>query len=457
MSLADAADRALVRRFNFLGFPGEKHSGALSYAGLRSELGDENANALVVQVGVLAKVHHLDQFGIGIDNAVARIIQSLTPDERRLMAQGGSVPPRVEGMITAEVEAAKLQQKQIGAGPQNGKSDPSLAQPLSGFGTAAFAAWRGSSGQGDSGGGSASAASTSAGGGVSPATIARYARDYAGMGFDAGTIGTFAKVGLAANDFRELNKRWERQDVVKGAETANELGMHGKRDVKAVTGMSEEEHRKWQEFRGEHDKTKRDEIWHGIQQLPTHKNKSQPETSTDRNHTHEIQERWIRRYQSQYRHEGAASLATSLNREASPGQTPPAQKTQVASLDDRKRSQHKTRSVIQHSKDVATVAPDPKIKVAVEKDRGKADNETRSFLQRRRELAAAPAETPSNEQPRQVADVQAPAASEPKVAKVAGDPKPAGDKPAGLPSKEEEAARPVKAAAKQPQAPKLDA
>src|SRR4051812_1980075 len=117
MTAPNFEDRALVRRFNFQGFPGEKGSAALSYAGLRAELGDENASALVVQVGVLAKVHHLEQLGIGIDHAVARIIQSLTPDERRSVAQGGPLPPRVEALISADAEAAKLQQKQKGAGP----------------------------------------------------------------------------------------------------------------------------------------------------------------------------------------------------------------------------------------------------------------------------------------------------------------------------------------------------
>jgi hypothetical protein len=155
MLVADTADRALVRRFNFLGFPGEKKGEALTYAGLRAELGDDHASALVVQAGVIAKLHHLDQLGIGIDHAVARMIQSMTADERRSVAKGGPLPPRVEAMITADAEAAKLQQKQTGAGPNSGTRDPSLSpNHPAGLGAFGFGASRGLSGRGgDAGGG----------------------------------------------------------------------------------------------------------------------------------------------------------------------------------------------------------------------------------------------------------------------------------------------------------------
>jgi hypothetical protein len=59
----------------------------VSFAGLRSELGDENAGALVTRIGVLAKVHNLDQLGIPLHHAVDRILQSLTADERCTISQ----------------------------------------------------------------------------------------------------------------------------------------------------------------------------------------------------------------------------------------------------------------------------------------------------------------------------------------------------------------------------------
>jgi hypothetical protein len=199
MSIANTSDRSLVRRFKFLGFPGEKNGDALSYAALRAEMGDEHANALVVQVGVLAKVHHLDQFGIGIDGAVARIIQSLTPDERRTMAQGGNVPPRIEAMITAEAEAAKLQNKQVGDRQNNGKTDPSLAQPLAGFGMGAFAAWHGLSGHSDGGSSRSTASSSSAAYGQNMGSTSDPAFLHA-VGISGGTAAALGHLGFKTRE-----------------------------------------------------------------------------------------------------------------------------------------------------------------------------------------------------------------------------------------------------------------
>jgi hypothetical protein len=154
-------DRALVRRYKFLGFPGEKRGTALSYSELERHMGADKAASLITQIGVLAQSYRLDQYGIPLSEAVARIVGSLTHDELQSYAKGNIVPPRVEAMLGAEVETAKIQQKQPGGRQENGKPDPSMAQPLSGFGTAAFAAWRGFSGQGD-GGNSRSAAPSSA-------------------------------------------------------------------------------------------------------------------------------------------------------------------------------------------------------------------------------------------------------------------------------------------------------
>jgi hypothetical protein len=120
-----SGDMFLARRFNFVGLPSERRSGAVSYPALRAELGDDNAAALVTKIGVLATVHGLDKLGVPLHHAVDRILQSLTPDERRTMAQGGAVPPRVEAMISAEAAAAK-QQQQTGANA-TGANAPSAA------------------------------------------------------------------------------------------------------------------------------------------------------------------------------------------------------------------------------------------------------------------------------------------------------------------------------------------
>ncbi|MCC8978900.1 hypothetical protein [Bradyrhizobium acaciae] len=110
-----SGDTFLARRFNFLGFPGErdKTRGAMpytSYADLRAELGDDNAAALVSKVGVLVQKRGLEALGVPLPHAVDRIVQSLTADERRTMAEGGTVP-RVESLISAEVSQAEAQQK----------------------------------------------------------------------------------------------------------------------------------------------------------------------------------------------------------------------------------------------------------------------------------------------------------------------------------------------------------
>jgi hypothetical protein len=86
------ADTFLVRRFNFLGLPSERKGGALSYAALRAELGDDNAAALVTKLGALVTAHGLDRLGIPLHHAVDRIVQSLTRETRRAMAEGGDVP-----------------------------------------------------------------------------------------------------------------------------------------------------------------------------------------------------------------------------------------------------------------------------------------------------------------------------------------------------------------------------
>src|ERR1700738_149392 len=90
--------RALWRRYGFLGLPSEREDGALTFSGLRAELGDSNAQALVTRLGELVKVHHLDQLGVSLDRAVDHVLQSLTPQERRSIVEGNAVPPRVEAL-----------------------------------------------------------------------------------------------------------------------------------------------------------------------------------------------------------------------------------------------------------------------------------------------------------------------------------------------------------------------
>jgi hypothetical protein len=137
-------------------------------------------------------------------------------------------------------------------------------------------------GKGGASGGSGTIAATS-GGNVSAAAMARYSREYAGMGFDPTTIGTFAHVGLGINDYRSLEKRWGREEVVKGAGTADEFGLRGKRGVKAATGMSDEEHKLWIEWGNEKDPVKKEAIRKRINVLP-HRGKTKPEWEEDHNY-----------------------------------------------------------------------------------------------------------------------------------------------------------------------------
>ena len=117
---AEPNDRFLARRFNFLGLPSEKRGG-ISYAAVRAELGDENAAALVTRIGELVQKHGLDRLGISLHDAVDRIVQTLTPDERRAVASGGSVQ-RVEALIDAEAKQAEIKQKTNGTKLDNQQS-----------------------------------------------------------------------------------------------------------------------------------------------------------------------------------------------------------------------------------------------------------------------------------------------------------------------------------------------
>jgi hypothetical protein len=115
------ADAFLARRFNFLGLPSERKGGAVSYAGLRAELGDDNAAALVTRIGEMVTKQGIEALGIPLHQAVDRVVQSLTPDERRTVAVGGTVA-RVQALISAEISQAETQQKANRTGTDESKT-----------------------------------------------------------------------------------------------------------------------------------------------------------------------------------------------------------------------------------------------------------------------------------------------------------------------------------------------
>ncbi|MCP3447332.1 hypothetical protein [Bradyrhizobium sp. CCGUVB14] len=206
-------DTFLARRFNFLGLPSERRGGALSYTALRTELGDDNAAALVTKIGVLVQVHQLDKLGIPMQNAVDRILQSLTPDERRSMAQGGAVPPRVEAILNSEAETARLQQKQTGPNGAGTNADVKVQHagvgPFGRVGNMAMAARDG----GDSTGASSG---TSHSGTTDLASIKpeNYASSH------------FASVGLSYAHFSELRSQgFGEQQIIAAVNTNKQLGL----------------------------------------------------------------------------------------------------------------------------------------------------------------------------------------------------------------------------------------
>jgi alkylhydroperoxidase family enzyme len=79
--------RTLVRRFKFRGLPGEKQGG-LTYAALRSELGDNGAACLVMHLVAVARSREDEHPGVPAHITVGRLLNSMTQDERRLAAKG---------------------------------------------------------------------------------------------------------------------------------------------------------------------------------------------------------------------------------------------------------------------------------------------------------------------------------------------------------------------------------
>jgi len=99
MNAPACQDRALVRRFKFLGLTGEKRADALSYADLRAELGDANAAALILQLETLVRSHQRAKADEPHHELISRLLQATTRDERRLMALRHSIPPHLEVMV----------------------------------------------------------------------------------------------------------------------------------------------------------------------------------------------------------------------------------------------------------------------------------------------------------------------------------------------------------------------
>lgn len=205
----DFQDRSLARRFNFLGLPGEKRAG-MSYAALRAELGDDNAAALVTKIGTLLQSQGLDRLGVPLHDAVDRIVQSLTPDERRTIAEGGGLPPRVQTQIGAEVAAAKVQQGQASANVHASGHGPDNAA-LRGFGTGVVAGGTGLANRDASG--SRSDASASYSGSVSSVTAENY------------SFTPFATSGLSYATFSYLRGQgFDETNIIHAAQDAKQTG-----------------------------------------------------------------------------------------------------------------------------------------------------------------------------------------------------------------------------------------
>lgn len=130
---------AARRRANFIGgihTSTSDHDG--SYQHLRAELGEENTNRLITNIGTLAMTSGIAASGVSLSDAVKRIIGSLTPAERSAIASGAAPPPRVQALLDSEVKAA-LQQRQLQTTAANATSEDG-SQLKNGLTPAAFAA-----------------------------------------------------------------------------------------------------------------------------------------------------------------------------------------------------------------------------------------------------------------------------------------------------------------------------
>lgn len=131
---------AARRRANFTGgvdIGNINHDG--SYQHLRAELGEENTNRLITNIGTLAMSSGLSASGMSLSDAVKRIIGSLTPAERSAIASGGAPPPRVQALLDSEIKAAQ-QQRQTQLANANVTGADGLPTHRSGVFPGAFAA-----------------------------------------------------------------------------------------------------------------------------------------------------------------------------------------------------------------------------------------------------------------------------------------------------------------------------
>jgi hypothetical protein len=199
-------DSALARRYSFLGFPSERRGGALSYSEMQAELGPANAASLITQIGVLVQAHHADQQGLGLNHIVDRIVQAMTPDERRTMSQSNMVPSRVQALISAEVEAARQQSAQLGKGAAGANA---AAGPSAGGGWQLVnGQWVQAGARGNSsmeGGDHSSATTRDAGGSTSSGGT--YSGNIGGVNQRNYTGTPFASTGMSYSTFSSLRSQ----------------------------------------------------------------------------------------------------------------------------------------------------------------------------------------------------------------------------------------------------------
>jgi hypothetical protein len=86
-----SSDRPRERCVDFRGLPGERRDGLSAPTRIKIA-------ALLVNQG-------LDKLGVPLEDAVERVVQSLTPDERRTTEESGAIPPQVQARMSAEVAA----------------------------------------------------------------------------------------------------------------------------------------------------------------------------------------------------------------------------------------------------------------------------------------------------------------------------------------------------------------
>lgn len=110
-----------------------------SYQHLRAELGEENTNRLITNIGTLAMSSGIVSSGVSLSDAVKRIIGSLTPAERSAIASGGTPPPRVQALLDGEIKAAQ-QQRQAQLAAATNTADGGLQGDKSSLIPSAFAA-----------------------------------------------------------------------------------------------------------------------------------------------------------------------------------------------------------------------------------------------------------------------------------------------------------------------------